>query len=124
MRLSRLLRRRLVILHLCRLLDEALTQYEGAIDAINGLPEKEKEDNERLNVRLLHYMVTCQCVESRRRIKDALPPRRSDQEDNQNVKAFYRRGIAKAKLNSLDAAKNDLSAALRIDPANSAAKKE
>ena len=36
---------------------------------------------------------------------------RSDQRDNQNVKAFYRRGIAKVKLNGLDAA-NDLSAAL------------
>ncbi|KAF9199917.1 hypothetical protein BGZ49_009903, partial [Haplosporangium sp. Z 27] len=44
--------------------------------------------------------------------------------DSKNVKALWRRGIARRSLGKMDEAKNDFDAALKIDPANKAVKEE
>ncbi|KAF9347747.1 hypothetical protein BGX26_000795 [Mortierella sp. AD094] len=44
--------------------------------------------------------------------------------DSKNVKALWRRGIARRSLGKVDEAKNDFESALKIDPANKAVKEE
>eukprot|EP00984_Skeletonema_dohrnii_P001008 scaffold320_cov108-Skeletonema_dohrnii-CCMP3373.AAC.11 len=44
--------------------------------------------------------------------------------DNQNVKALYRRGVASRAMGDVDAARADLKEAYKLDPANTAVKKE
>ncbi|KAF9992098.1 hypothetical protein BGZ80_008715, partial [Entomortierella chlamydospora] len=44
--------------------------------------------------------------------------------DSKNVKALWRRGIARRSLEKIDEAKNDFESALKIDPANKAVKEE
>jgi len=44
--------------------------------------------------------------------------------DNQNVKALYRRAVASRAIGDVDAARTDLKQAYKLDPANTAVKKE
>lgn len=106
--------------------EDALSSYEGAIDAIKGLPEKEQTDNEKVKPVLvaLHGNV-CMCrVKSQDWEGSISSADEVIKRDSNNVKALYRRGLAKMKVNRLDGARSDLNAALRIDPNNAPAKKE
>lgn len=108
------------------LLDEALTQYEGAIDAIKGLPVVNQNENKSVkSVLVALYGNVSMCRVKQEDWEGSIAA--ADEvilRDHENVKALYRRGLAKMKSNSLDAAKIDLSSAICIDPTNSAAKKE
>ena len=106
--------------------DEALSSYEGAIDSIKTLPEAEQNDNSSVKSVLiaLHGNV-CMCRVKKEDWDGSIAA--ADEvikQDSNNVKALYRRGLAKMKTNNLDMAKKDLCAALVIDPNNGPAKKE
>lgn len=107
------------------MVDDALSSYEAAIDALKALTETEQGEDNVKPVLVALYGNVCMCRVKKEQWNESIEA--ADQvikRDEKNVKALYRRGLAKMKNGILEGAQRDFSNALKVEPHNAAAKKE
>jgi tetratricopeptide (TPR) repeat protein len=107
------------------MVDDALSSYEAAIDALMALTETEQGEDKVKPVLVALYGNVCMCRVKKEQWNESIEA--ADQvikRDENNVKALYRRGLAKMKSGILEGAQRDFNNALKVEPHNAAAKKE
>ncbi|CAM9832623.1 unnamed protein product, partial [Pylaiella littoralis] len=99
----------------------ALKHYERGIKIVSTLGTDNQVKSLLLSLRL---NLALACTKEERYFDAASAATKVLEVDSGNVKALFRRGVARARLGSLEDAKADLLAVFKADPRNGGAKKE
>ncbi|CBJ32816.1 conserved unknown protein [Ectocarpus siliculosus] len=99
----------------------AAKHYERGIKIVSTLGTDEQAKALLLSLRL---NLALACTKEERYFDAASAATKVLEVDAANVKALFRRGVARARLGSLEDAKSDLLAVVKADPRNGGAKKE
>ncbi|CAN0391958.1 unnamed protein product, partial [Laminaria digitata] len=99
----------------------ALKHYERGIKITSSLSSDEQGKALLISLRL---NLALACTKEERFFDAASAASKVLEVDAANVKALFRRGVARARLGALEDAKTDLLAVIKADPRNGGAKKE
>ncbi|CAM9262779.1 unnamed protein product, partial [Ascophyllum nodosum] len=108
---------------------EATQKYIAAADSASAVPEKtvpgSEEEKAAFTLELSCFLNASQASLNGKDWGDAIKHASSALEkDPENVKALYRRGVARRHTGMIQESKEDLMAAFKLDPVNKAVKKE
>ncbi|CAN0042842.1 unnamed protein product [Ectocarpus sp. 6 AP-2014] len=108
---------------------EATERYVAAADTASAVPEKTdpggEEEAAAVALELSCFLNAAQACLNGKEWGDAIAHATSALgKDPDNVKALYRRGVAKRHTGMVDESKSDLMAAYKLDPNNKAVRKE
>ncbi|CAM9514395.1 unnamed protein product, partial [Hapterophycus canaliculatus] len=108
---------------------EAMERYVAAADSASAVPEKTEpggdEEKAAVALEISCFLNAAQAGLSGKEWGDAIAHSTSALgKDPANVKALYRRGVARRHTGMVDESKEDLMAAYKIDPTNKAVRKE
>lgn len=108
---------------------EATERYVAAADSTSAVPEKtepgSEEEKEALALEVSCFLNASQASLNSKEWSDAIKHASSALEkDADNVKALYRRGVARRHAGMINESRGDLMAAYKLDPKNKAVRKE